>query len=106
MDTHDMLSNVIEAKERELAALYARAERLANLPTEPKEGAVVTWRHVYHPGSQSYTFAAVRTPQGWVMTGKDSRARTWSQLLDFVQSSAQQVSLRRCGRGQKLELPE
>ncbi len=69
--------------EAEIARLQQELHTLNTLPKEPHLGAVILFSKSFG-GRIAYDYAALRTTKGWFLTGKDSAAKTWEQLLDFA----------------------
>lgn len=97
---------------RQAAALLAEADRIDNLPSEPRSGVhylgkkkaerlgtqptdidVVWWTMVFKGGRQRYVYAAVRTPDGrWSTTGPRSpKSYTWDDLIAWIDRESQDV---------------
>lgn len=50
------------------------------------EGTVLKFKADYN-GDKSYTFAAIKAADKWYLTGRESMAYSWSQLVDFFIST-------------------
>jgi hypothetical protein len=52
-------------------------------------GAVLAWDKQFASGGTTYSYAALKTPIGWFITGRDSStALSWSGLIDNITKDA------------------
>lgn len=88
MSTQDILKAETQVREAELALrraqlALARAEAENKLPPEPPVGAHVKFKVRYRAGETEYTYLALRTPEGWLLSGKQYAGRTvtWETVI-------------------------
>lgn len=73
--------------EREVAAARLKLERakaVSALPPEPRrKDATVRFKVQYRPGEKTYTYIALRTDQGWMLTGlrNSGKVLTWEEVV-------------------------
>jgi hypothetical protein len=73
---------------RQAAMHLATAEKLEGIPmVDPFEpGQIICWSKQYATGGTMYVYAAVKTENGWFVTGdqKSNQLFSWATLLDFI----------------------
>ncbi len=73
--------------EREVAAARLKLERAkaaSALPPEPRrKDATVRFKVQYRPGEKTYTYIALRTDAGWMLTGlrNSGKVLTWEEVV-------------------------
>lgn len=75
----------LRARRERIDAEIARVESLPPEPTtEDPDGALVIWFEK-RIGGNTYTYAAVKTPNGWYTTGpRTPKCYTWQQLVEWI----------------------
>lgn len=79
---------ILSEAKRRFAAAQAElrdAERRTRqrFGSEPDVGTVLTFQKRFD-GAQPYWYAAIRTPVGWYLTGRQVESMDWRALCDFI----------------------
>lgn len=75
----------VKFAEEALARLeVANAARLQYGDDIYPTGTVLHWEKKHSAKGQSYSYAAIKSPVGWSVTGKQTSPVTWSVLVDHL----------------------
>lgn len=81
-------STAREIQRLEMVARQAqeRLLYLQSLPAEPEgKNPVIKFKRRFTPGGKKYTYAAIRTAQGWYTTGpRTPKAYAWQDLITWI----------------------
>lgn len=56
----------------------------ARLPEPQEMGAIIGFQRSYNGGKTVYSYAAIKTPQGWYCTGHTLPPMSWPDLLVWI----------------------
>lgn len=85
-----------KALESAIGSLAERLEKLKRFPESDNEFpmATIIGFDVRYPGNpKAYNFAAIKTPKGWALTGRESRFFTWDELTAWLAEEVECLAL-------------
>ena len=98
--TTRQLTNLLDQQRRLEERIAQLTEQVATYGTEdPYEvGSILVWDKTFRPGNRrTYSYAALKTPVGWYVTGRQATVGMgWFELIDFIVEDALHLPVLYC----------
>lgn len=83
----------IEDYQRRIAQLEVQLDAVERFGDDDdyEVGCVLTFGKQFRPGGLVYSYAALKTPVGWYVTGKNTTGWGWATLVEFMTEGVDEV---------------